>query len=118
MKGPRSFDPAGLPLAFDNQSIFKERVYADKADPNTLYDEITTIDHALSRPWTITKKFVRMPNEQVEWIEEVCAEGNMDVEIGGVGYFLSGDGHLMPTKKGQPPPDLRNFNQQRSDSRN
>ena len=24
-KGPRAFDAAGLPLAFDNQSVFKER---------------------------------------------------------------------------------------------
>jgi hypothetical protein len=24
-------------------------------------------------------------------------------------YWLSGDGHLMPTKKGQAPPDLRYF---------
>jgi hypothetical protein len=33
-KGPRAVDPAGLPLAFDNQSIFKERFYLDKANPN------------------------------------------------------------------------------------
>jgi hypothetical protein len=111
LKGPRSFDPFGLPLAFDNSSIFKERVYSDKADPNILYDEITTIDNALTRPWTVTKKFARVPVKQPEWVEEVCAEGNMDVEIGGVGYFLSGDGDLMPTKKGQAPPDLRYFKQ-------
>jgi len=26
-------------------------------------------------------------------------------------YFISADGHLMPTKKDQPAPDLRNFTQ-------
>jgi len=26
-------------------------------------------------------------------------------------YFVSADGHLMPAKKDQPPPDLRYFNQ-------
>ena len=26
-------------------------------------------------------------------------------------YFLSGDGNLMPSKKGQKPPDLPYFNQ-------
>ncbi len=33
-KGPRVFDATGLPLHFDNQSVFKERFYLDKADPN------------------------------------------------------------------------------------
>jgi hypothetical protein len=109
LKGPRSFDPAGLPLAFDNKSIFKERFFSDKADPNVLYDEITTIDSALTRPWTVTKKYARLPNRQLEWTEEVCAEGNSDIEIGGQSYFRSADGFLMPTKKDQAPPDLRRF---------
>jgi len=109
LKGPRSFDPAGLPLASDNKSIFKERIYSDKTDPNVLYDEITTIDSALTRPWTVTKKYARLPNRQLEWTEEVCAEGNSDLEIGGQSYFRSADGFLMPTKKDQTPPDLRHF---------
>jgi hypothetical protein len=110
-KGPRSYDPAGIPLAFDNQSIFKERIYSDKADPNILYDEITTIDNALTRPWSVTKTYTRVPVKQPEWIEEVCAEGNSDVEIDHQGFFLSGDGSLMPAKKDQAPPDLRYFKQ-------
>ena len=28
-------------------------------------------------------------------------------------YFVGSDGHLMPQKKDQPPPDLRHFNQAR-----
>jgi hypothetical protein len=111
LKGPRTYDPAGIPLAFDNQSVFKERIYSDKLDPNILYDEITTIDNALTRPWSVTKTYARVPVKQGEWIEEVCAEGNGDVEIDKQGYFLSGDGYLMPTKKGQAPPDLRHFKQ-------
>jgi hypothetical protein len=31
------------------------------------------------------------------------------VFVGKEYYFLSGDGFLMPTKKDQPPPDLRYF---------
>jgi hypothetical protein len=114
LKGPRSYDPAGLPLHSDNQSIFKERVYSDRDDPNVLHDEITTIDNALTRPWTVTKKYSRLRVKQPEWIEEVCAEGNHDIEIGKEGYFLSGDGLLMPTKPGQAPPDLRYFKQIRN----
>ena len=40
-KGPRAYDATGLPLAFDNQSIFKERFYLDKSDPSILHDMIT-----------------------------------------------------------------------------
>jgi hypothetical protein len=32
-----------------------EKVYADRSDPNILHDEITTADHALTRPWTVTR---------------------------------------------------------------
>ena len=49
-KGPRSYDATGLPLHFDNQSIFKERLHLDKNDPNLLQDENTVFDHALTRP--------------------------------------------------------------------
>ena len=61
-KGPRAYDASGLPLAFDNQSIFKERIYRDKADPKILHDVITVIDHALTRPWTVDKKYVLEQN--------------------------------------------------------
>ena len=37
-KGPRAYDELGLPLHFDNQSVFKERIYRDKADPNIMHD--------------------------------------------------------------------------------
>ena len=109
LPGPRAFDATGMPLSSDNKTIVKERFYNEKSDPNILADEITTIDSSLTRPWTVTKRLRRNPNERAEWPEENCAEGNGHVEIGGVGYFLSGDNQLMPTKKDQPPPDLRYF---------
>jgi hypothetical protein len=45
----------GIPLHEDNQTVIRERIYLDKFNPNVLHDEITTLDHALTRPWTITK---------------------------------------------------------------
>jgi hypothetical protein len=108
-KGPRSYDNSGLPLHTDNESVITERIFQDKADPNILYDEITTIDKALTRPWTATKKYRRVQNPRPFWRESVCAENNPHVEIGGQGYMLSADGLLMPAKKDQPPPDLRYF---------
>ena len=41
----------------------------------------------------------------------ISAENNNHVEIQGRGYMLSADGFLMPTRKDQPPPDLRYFEQ-------
>jgi hypothetical protein len=113
LKGPRAFDSTGLPLHRDNQTIVMERIYQDKVDPNVLYDEITTIDHALTRPWTVTKNYRRAQNQRPVWLEFVCAENNPWAKIGKDSYFLSADGYLMPTRRNQPPPDLRYFNQSR-----
>src|SRR5580704_18850497 len=108
-KGPRVFDESGLPLHHDNQTVVKERIYFDPADPNLLHDEITTFDHALTHPWTITMSYRRAPDKRQVWREVVCAEDNQHVKIGADDYFLSADGKLMPAKKDQPPPDLSYF---------
>jgi hypothetical protein len=112
-KGPRAYDSTGLPLHFDNQSVFKERLHRDKADPNIFHDEMTVIDHALTRPWTVDKKYVRNSNPRPDWPEYYCGENNQQVSIGKENYFMSADGLLMPARKDQPPPDLRYFNQTR-----
>jgi hypothetical protein len=112
MKGPRTFEMTGIPLHEDNQTIVKERIYLDKSDPNLLHNEITTIDNALTRPWVVTKEYRRTQTDQpIWWKESVCAENNVHVTVGDEVYYLSGDGLLMPSKKGQAPPDLRYFKQ-------
>jgi hypothetical protein len=110
-QGPRSFDNAGIPLHADNQTIIKERIFRDAQDPEIIHDVMTTLDHALTRPWTIDKTFRPLKNR--EWVQNICTVGNMHVQIGQDAYFLSADGLLMPTKKDQPPPDLRYFKQSR-----
>jgi hypothetical protein len=107
--GPRAFDASGIPLHDDNQTIVKERIYVAKNDPNTVLDEVTVIDNALTRPWSVLKSFRRQSDPQPVWTEEVCGEANNHVQIGKESYMLSGDGYLMPTKKGQQPPDLKYF---------
>jgi hypothetical protein len=107
--GPRVFDSSGIPMHYDNESIFKERIYLDKADANLLHDEITTIDHALTRPWTSHKRYVRDADPLAEWFESVCVLSNAQVYVGKENYFLSADGFLMPAHKGQAPPDARYF---------
>jgi hypothetical protein len=110
-KGPRSYDNSGLPLHPDNKSIIKERIFLDKADANVLIVEMTTIDNALTQPWSAAKQYKRTKAPRPAWRESVCAEGNSHVEIGKQGYFLSADGMLMPSRKDQAPPDLRYFSQ-------
>jgi hypothetical protein len=107
--GPRSFDNAGIPLHADNQTVIKERIYRDKQNPEIIHDEMTTIDHALTRPWTVDKTYRLQKNPH--WVQNICSVGNMHVQIGKDGYFLSADGLLMPVKKDQAPPDLRYFKQ-------
>jgi hypothetical protein len=51
LKGPRTIDPSGALLHKDNQTVVKERFYLDKANPDILHEDVTTIDHALTRPW-------------------------------------------------------------------
>jgi hypothetical protein len=108
IKGPRSFDGL-IPLHDDNQTIVKERIFLDKADAKVMHDEVTTIDHALTQPWTVTRNYRRAAKPI--WFEYPCAEYNHHVFLGKDNYFISDDGYLMPTRKDQQPPDLRFFDQ-------
>ena len=107
--GPRLVENTGIPLHHDNQTVIKERIRLDAADPNLLHDEVTLIDHALRRPWSVTRDFRRAA--ETVWTEFLCNERNNIVIIGAESYFVREDGYLMPMGKDQPPPDLRNFAQ-------
>ena len=111
IKLPRTYDLTGIPFHADGKAIVKERMVWDKSRPDVIRNEITTIDNALLHPWTITKTYRRAPptKEPYWWREAVCAENNPHVRIGDDTYMLSADGYLMPTRKDQPPPDLRYF---------
>jgi hypothetical protein len=96
IKMPHAYDATGLPF--------------HEADPNILRDEITSIDHALAQPWTVTKTFRRDPKvKEPVWHSAVCAADNSLVRIGEDAFFMSPDGYLMPITRDQPPPDLRYF---------
>jgi hypothetical protein len=110
-KGPRAFDASGLPLAFDNQSVFKERFFIDKTNPDIIHVLTTVIDNALTRPWTSDRQYMRVAEKPVQFPETWCQEGNANILIGKENYFLRADGLLMPAKKNQAPPDLRYFSQ-------
>jgi hypothetical protein len=107
LKLPRVYDSSGIPFDKDGQAVVKERIYLDKSDPNILHDEITTIDHALTRPWTVMRDHRRAKHPV--WMESVCTENNHQIKIGKEYYYLSAEGDLMPTRKDQPPPNLSHF---------
>jgi hypothetical protein len=109
IRAPHTYDAQGIPFHEDNQATITERIYLDKADKNVLHDDITSHDHALTRPWTKNRTYKRNANPTPVWFEEACAADNAMVKIGNDPYFLSPDGRLMPTRKDQPPPDTRYF---------
>jgi hypothetical protein len=96
-------------MADDDEAVITERLYVDKNDPTILHNDVTTIDNSLTRPWSAMKTYKRQA--QVKWPEDNCVEGQGHVTIGKENYFLSGDGTIMPSRKDQPPPDLKYFKQ-------
>src|SRR5262249_29551404 len=111
MKGSRTFDASGIPLHKDNATVVKERIYLDRTDPSLLLNEITTIDNALTRPWTVKRSYRR--ERDGEWNEYICSEDNRMVTIGNETYRVGDDGFLAPTRPGQPAPDLKYFQNRR-----
>jgi hypothetical protein len=109
LKNPHSYDSSGIPFHKDDATVVKERIWLDKTNPDVLHDEVTTIDHALTRPWTVTRNYRRVRDPK--WVEYFCAEDNHHVVIGNDDYIVSWDGFLMPVGKDQKPPDLRYFDQ-------
>src|SRR3984957_9650041 len=109
LKLPRGYDITGIPFHEDGEAVIKERIYLDKADPNTLLDQITVLDHALTRPYVKLQKETRNPNPKPVWHSDVCSETNTHIRVENEPYYLSADGRLMPSKKGQRPPDLTYF---------
>ena len=109
MKVPRIFDQSGIPFHEDGQAVIKERLFLDKSDPNILHNQMTTIDNALTRPWSAERTYRR--ESTVIWTNTVCTEDNDIVVLGKDDYRVNQEGFLMPRQKGQKPPDLRYFNE-------
>jgi hypothetical protein len=110
IKGPHTYDASGIPFHKDGEAVVREKLYADKADPNILHDEITVTDHALTRPWMVTRSYRRDPAQaRPQWTEFLCSEDKSRIQIGNQVYRLSPEGLLMPVQPGQKAPDLKYF---------
>ena len=66
-------------------------------------------DHALTRPWSALKSYRCSPDKHPIWREENCRSITRLIKIGSETYFKGADDNLLPTRKDQPPPDLRYF---------
>src|SRR5713101_6578381 len=82
-------------------------MYLDKANPDIMHNEITTIDHAFTRPWTVSRFYKRVHDGRPQ--EYNCAEDNRWVVIGGRTYVADAEGYLMPIQKDEPAPDPKLF---------
>jgi hypothetical protein len=109
-KGPRAFEASGIPLAEDGETVVKERIFLDKQNKDILVNEITTTDSALTKPWTVTKKYARDRERKIRWEEYNCQKST-NVVIGDEEYLVDAKGNLAPSRPGQPPPDLTYFKQ-------
>ena len=110
IRGPHAYDASGIPFHKDSEAVITEKVYADKTNPDILRDEVTTVDHALTRPWTVTRSYSRAGRQALlDWSEHLCIEDQSRVVINEQIYKLSPEGLLMPVRKGQKAPDLGFF---------
>ena len=102
IKGPRSFDSTAVVAHDNNQTVVLEEFR--RIDEETLEDKITTIDDALTGPWTVQRRYSHTPfSQDILWVEYVCAEGNRHLNLGEEWYFINKEeGTLEPTRDGQP----------------
>ena len=107
LKGRRIVEATGIPMAEDGKGIIKERLWLDAKDPDLMHNEITIIDNAFTRPWTVERQY-RREHDPI-WEEYNCMEDNRWVVLGGYVYLLDEDGYLMPSAKDEPPPDPKLF---------
>jgi hypothetical protein len=80
-----------LPSAWSLSLASKIARYS--ADPNLPHDEVTVIDHPLTRPWTVMKDDRRNANPRPRCTEENCSENN-HITVGQEDYMLTSDGFL------------------------
>ena len=107
LKGVRLMDNSGIPLSPEGETVVKEKIYLDKANPDIMHNEITTIDPAFTHPWTVSRFYKRVHDGRPQ--EYNCAEDNRWVVIGGRTYVTDADGYLMPIQKDEPAPEPKLF---------
>jgi len=73
-KGPRTFDSTGIPLHSDNKTVVRSASISTRTIADFSTTRSTTIDNALTRPWTVRKKYQRDPNPRPVWSRTFVAK--------------------------------------------
>ena len=89
MKGPRVYDASGIPLHADNETVIKERIYSTRPIKNLLHDDITTIDHALTRPWVVDQAYRRIASDKPLWFGQRFAARAMLMSASARRFIIS-----------------------------
>jgi hypothetical protein len=55
-------------------------------------------DPALTRPWTVDKKYVRDPAPRPDWVEHYCTEGASMVAVGKDAYLRAAGSGTFDTR--------------------
>lgn len=98
--GERSFDSSSVPLHENDSTVVLEEFRL--IDERTLENRLTTIDDALTEPWTVHRRYTR-ETEDYQWVEYVCVENNRHIRVGDEWYFVNyEEGTLDPTRVGPP----------------
>ena len=76
---PRTYEATGIPFHEDNADHHhRAHLSRQVSDANVLHDEITVVDNALTRPWTVMKNYRRdATTKPIWWREDICAENNV-----------------------------------------
>jgi hypothetical protein len=101
LRGPRVFDSRAVPFHDNNHTVVREEIRL--VGGKTLEDKITTIDDALTRPWTIAQRYGRK-TDKIVWKEHLCVSGKWYLTLGEDWYiFDPATQSLAPARKGQAP---------------
>ena len=84
VRGLKTWDQSGMPMADDNEAVIKERLYLD----NVLRNEMTTTDNSPTRRWSVVKNYQRA--RDVVWVENSCTNQKLCREIVGINFAAEG----------------------------
>lgn len=100
MTGPRAFDHQGVPLHANNETVVRERMRL--VDEARMANEITTIDDALTQPWTIEQRYGR-ETEDVIWQEHLCIGSKRYMTLGDAWYIFDPVNETLERANSQQP---------------
>lgn len=99
--GPRSFDERGMPLHDNGETIVHESLRF--IDEHTLENRMTTIDDALTEPWTSVHRYSRRIDDIV-WRGHLCVNSPRHFQLGEYWYIYHPNMEFPePANADQPP---------------